>query len=72
MTEPELRKLYESAVGFEDRADAANDAARLKAYCESHTRCSRNHHRPLADIEKPCPICGSIVPFAITNYPEAA
>lgn len=69
MTEPELKKLYESAAGFEDRADADNDAAALKAYCESHTRCTRGHHRPMADINLPCPLCGSCVPFKVEAYP---
>ena len=66
----ETQKLYESARGFEDQADAANEAAQLKSYCDTHTRCSNNHHRPVEDIDKPCPVCGSCVPFQVESYPN--
>jgi hypothetical protein len=69
MTEPELKKLYESARGFEDVADQANDAAQLKAYCESHVRCINHHHRPKADEDNPCPVCHSLIPYLVEKYP---
>jgi hypothetical protein len=69
MTDDELRPYFES-LNFEAKADAANDAARLKAYCESHMRCVKHHHRPAADIENPCPVCGSCVPFCVEAYPN--
>jgi hypothetical protein len=63
-------EVYRQNVGWEEKVDADAEAAQLKAYCEAHTRCSKGHHRPVADIEKPCPVCGSIVPFNVEGYPS--
>jgi hypothetical protein len=68
MTEPELKKLYESARGFEDAADAANDAARLAEYIDKHCMCRAGHHRP--KNQEQCH-CGSWSSFYVTGYPAS-
>jgi hypothetical protein len=70
MTEPEIKKLYESARGFEDVADAESEAKRLKEYCETHVRCISGHHRPKADEEQKCPVRGSPIPYLVEKYPS--
>jgi hypothetical protein len=69
MTEPELKKLYAENVDFEDRADATNDAARLAEYLATHVRCVHGHHRQKSDEDQPCPVCHSLIPYAVETYP---
>jgi hypothetical protein len=68
MTEPELKKLYESAAGFEDKADAVNDAARLAEYIATHHMCRAGHHRPKDQEQWHCGLWAS---YYVTSYPDA-
>ena len=65
MTEQELKQLYESAAGFEDRLD---DAEALRLYIASHITCRLNHHRERSKQKEPCATCGSVVSFDVTGY----
>jgi hypothetical protein len=64
-----IDEVYRQNVGWEDKIDADSEAKRLADYCAAHTRCAKHHHRPVEDIEKPCPVCGSCVPFLVEAYP---
>jgi hypothetical protein len=66
------QKLYESACGFEDRLDSESEAERLRLYCDTHVKCSKGHHREWKKVDEPCGVCGSYVPFNVTDFPEAA
>lgn len=58
-------KLYERTAGWEDRLDEA-EAARLKAFKETHVQCANKHVRPKSDDrDDKCPVCGSVVPFCV-------
>lgn len=44
---------------------------KLQEYIATHVRCANGHHRPKADNEKPCPVCGKPVPFKVEGTPDA-
>jgi hypothetical protein len=67
MTEPELKKLYESAAGFEDRADADAEAKRLEDYIATYCQCRAGHHRPRS--QERCE-CGQLTSMIVTGYPS--
>ena len=57
------QKLYHENVGFEDRADAANEQKRVADYIATHIECRLKHHR-LKTVER-CPICNTLATFNI-------
>ena len=63
------QKLYNSAAGFEDRADEANEAKRIANYIATHVRCTNGHHRLKNPnvYDNPCPVegCGKRQQFLI-------
>jgi hypothetical protein len=65
-------ELYRQNVGWEDKIDADSEAQRLKAYCATRVRCAHGHHRPKSEEDSPCPVCHSLIPYAVEGYPEVA